>query len=215
MADIASLMDRIDSEFAQSEKQIKEFQARKVEEYHGRQERLELFAKVCDQLRDTWRPRLEALAQKFGDKVKVTPTITPSGREAAFVFKTQLAEVILRITATTDLDVRNLVLDYNLHILPILMKFESHARAEFPLDNVNAEAVGNWIDDRVVDFVKVFLSLHQNEFYLKDHMVMDPVTSTRFPKYCAAAMLEWEGKKFYFISEETRDDFAKKNGISK
>lgn len=214
MADIASLMDRIETEFAQAERQIKEFQTQKVEEFHGRQQRLELFAKVCDQLRDTWRPRLDALAKKFGDKVQVTPTITPSGREAKFQFNTPLANVILRFSATTDADVRDLVLDYDLHILPILMKFESHVRTEFPLEKVDPEAVANWIDDRLVDFVKVFLSLHQNDLYLKDHMVMDPIASTRFPKYCAAAKLEWEHQNFYFISEETRDEFAKKNGIS-
>lgn len=213
MADIATLMERIDAEFAQSDRQIKEFQTRKVEEYHGRQQRLELFAKVCDELQETWRPRLDALARKFGDKVQVTPTITPSGREATFEFKTSLAHIILRVSAATDEDVRNLVLDYNLHILPILMKFEPHMRVEFPLEKVDSEAVGSWIDDRIVDFVKVFLSVHRNELYLKDHMVMDPVSCTRFPKYCAAATLDWEHQKFYFISEETRAEFAKQHGI--
>jgi len=72
MADVNSLLSRIDAEFLASEKQIKEFQTQQVREYHGRQERLELFSQACHQLRETWRPRLEALAQKFGDKVKLT-----------------------------------------------------------------------------------------------------------------------------------------------
>lgn len=214
MSDVTNLMSRIDAEFSASEKQIKEFQAQKVQEYTGRQERLELFPKACEQLSDIWRPRLEALARKFGDKVQLTPSVTPSERGVTFKFNSPLADIVLRFSVSTDFDVRNLVLDYDLHILPILMKFEPHARAEFPLEAPDAEATARWIDDRIVDFVKTYLSLHKNEYYLKDHMVEDPVAYTRFPKYAAAATLDWLGKKYYFVGEETRQAFAKKNGIT-
>jgi YHS domain-containing protein len=214
MADVSSLLSRIDAEFAASEQRIKEFQSQKVEEYKGRQERLELFSKVCDQLRDTWRPRLEALAKKFGDKVQVKPTVTPAGREATFKFQSPVAQITLRFSASTDTDVRNIVLDYDLDILPILMKFESHARTEFPLEAVDAEATARWIDDRIVDFVKAYLAVHQNQYYLKDHMVTDPISNTKFPKYAAAATLEWQGTKHFFVGEETRQEFMKAKGIS-
>ena len=214
MADLNSLLSRIDAEFSASDKQIKEFQTHEVQEFHGREQRLELFSKACDQLRDTWRPRLEALAKKFGDKAKLTPTVTPTGREATFQFSSPLADIVLRFSVSTDFEVRKLVLDYDLHILPILMKFEPHVRAEFPLEAPDAEATAKWIDDRIVDFVKTYLSLHQNEYYLKGHMVVDPISYTRFPKYAAGATLDWQGTKHYFIGEETRQAFAKKNGIS-
>lgn len=214
MADLDTLMSRIETEFAANEIKIKEFQAQQVQEYQGRQERLELFATVCENLRNVWKPRLEALARKFGDKVKVTPAVTPSGREATFQFRSSLADIVLRFSASTDAEVRHLVLDYNLHILPILMKFEPHARIEFPLEAVDAAATAKWIDDRIVDFVKTYLSLHHNEYYLKGHMVADPISQTQFPKYAAAATLDWQGTKYYFIGEETRREFAKKNGIS-
>lgn len=214
MADVKDLLNRLDVEFSSAETQIKEFQAQKLQEYHGRQQRLELFSKACEQLRDTWRPRLEALAAKFGDKVKVTPSVTPAMREATFQFRSPLADIVLRFSASTDFEVRNLVLDYDLHILPILMKYEPHARVEFPLDAIHADVIGQWIDDRIVDFVKTYLALHRNEYYLKDHMVSDPVTLTRFPRYAAAATLDWGGTKYYFISDETRRDFATKHGIS-
>jgi YHS domain-containing protein len=164
-------------------------------------------------LRDIWRPPLEALAAKFGDKVKVTPTVSPTSRDATFRFKSPLATIDLRLSATTDFEVHNLVLDYDLHVLPILMKMEPHARAEFPLGGVNSEAVRRWIDDRIVDFVKTYLSLHENENYLRDHMVADPISATRFPKYAAAEILEWNGNKYYFVGKETRAEFEKKNKI--
>lgn len=213
MADVNNLLSRIDAEFSAAEQQIKQFQTQQVQEYHGRQQRLELFVKACEQLRETWRPRLEALATKFGDKVKLTPTVTPTAREATFQFSSPLADIVLRFSASTDFEVHKLVLDYDLHILPILMKFEPHARVEFPLESVDAEATARWIDDRIVDFVKTFLSLHRNEYYLKDHMVADPISGTRFPKYAAAATLDWQGTRYYFVGDETRREFANKYGI--
>ena len=214
MADLNSLLNRIDAEFSAADKKIKDFQAQEVREYHGRLERLEQFQKVCDQLRDAWRPRLEALSKKLGDKAEVIPVITPTQREVSFKFNSKLAEIILRLTVTTDFDVRNLVLDYNLHILPILMKYEPHVRLEMPLDAIDPTVIGNWVDDRLVDFIKTYLALHQNEFYLKDHMVVDPICNTRFPKFAAAASINWQGKEFYFVSEETRGEFAKQHGLS-
>jgi hypothetical protein len=213
MSDLDGLLNRIDAEFSAADKSLKEFQAREVEAYHGRQERLEKFQRTCEQLKEIWQPRLEALAKKLGEKVNVKPTATPSHREATFRFNSTLADIVLRFSVSTDFEVRNLVLDYDLHILPILMKFEPHSRVEFPLDAVNPAAVASWIDDRLVDFVKTYLAVHQNQFYLKDHMVVDPISSTRFPQFAAAGSVNWEGQKFYFVSGETRAEFMTKHGI--
>ena len=53
----------------------------------------------------------------------------------------------------------------------------------------------------------------EQEIYLKDQMVEDPVAHVRFPKVAAATTLEWQGKTFYFIGEETRREFEKQQGI--
>ena len=127
---------------------------------------------------------------------------------------TNLAKIEARFRASTDPDVRHLVLDYDLDILPILMKFEPHSQAEFPLEAIDPQAVARWIDDRIIELVRTYLSLHQNEFYLKDHMVVDPVAGVRFPRYAAASVLEWQGKKHHFISESTRREFEKRNSIT-
>jgi YHS domain-containing protein len=44
-------------------------------------------------------------------------------------------------------------------------------------------------------------------------MVVDPVAGVRFPRFATASVLEWKGKKYYFIGEKTRSEFEKKNGI--
>ena len=58
-----------------------------------------------------------------------------------------------------------------------------------------------------MEFAQTFLSLGSNEYYLKDHMVEDPVAHVRFPKFVAGATVERGGKTYYFISDETRREF--------
>lgn len=92
------------------------------------------------------------------------------------------------------------------------MEYERHAEIAFPLEQVDSEAIARWLDDRMVGFVKTYLSLHQNEYYLKDQMVDDPVARVRFPKLAAGATRQREGKTYYFVSEETAAEFDKQPG---
>jgi YHS domain-containing protein len=209
MPDINSLASRIDAEFSAVEGKVKKFQAQQVEEHKQRQKRLEQLGKVFDELRDIWRPRLELLVKKFEGRVQTTPRIQPSTREAIFEFKSNLAYVRLKFSASTDRDIQNVILSYDLEIIPVLMRFQPHAEVEFSLNAVNKVAVAKWVDDRIVEFVQTYFSLGENEIYLKDQMVEDPVAHVRFPKAAAATSLEWQGQKFYFIGEETRREFEK------
>jgi YHS domain-containing protein len=213
MADISSLAGRIDAQFSAVAEKIKKFQQEKVEAHKARQERLGQLDKVLDELRGIWKPRLELLVKKFGDRVQVTPRFVPGTREANFEFQSKVARVRLKLSASTDRDVQKVILSYNLDIIPVLMRFTPHAEIEFPLQKVDKEAVAKWVDDRLVDFVQTYLSVSQDETYLKDFMVEDPIAHVRFPNMAAGATLEWQGKKFYFIGEETRREFAKQNKI--
>jgi len=212
MPDVATLIDRIDAEFSTLDDKIKRAQSERLQEYHERQNRLTLFEQQLDALPAVTKPRLEALIQRFGDRVKVTPRIASSSREVSLHFQSELARIRLRFSAATDHEVRHLILNYNLEILPVLMQFDSHQQAEWPLDAMDQPAIASWVDDRIVDFVKTYLSLHENEYYLKDHMVEDPVAGVRFPRYAAAATVDWSGKTYYFIGDETRQEFETQHG---
>lgn len=213
MPDVNSLASRIDAEFSAIEKKIKKLQAGHVEQHKQRQMRLEQLSKVFGELREIWRPRLELLVQKFGDRVKTTPRIVPSTREVAFDFQSRLARVRLKLSASTDRDVQQAILSYDLEIIPVLMRFKSHDEIAFPLNAVDKEAVAKWIDDRIVDFVQTYFSMGENEIYLKDQIVEDPIAHVSFPKLAAAATLDWQGHEYYFIGDETRREFAKQNNI--
>lgn len=210
MVEVNTLQARLDAEFAANEQRLKSLQTEAVQAYEGRQERLTLFEATCQSLRRIWLPRLELLARKFGDQVEVNPHITRELRHVIFDFESNVARVQLHLSASTDTEVRKLVLDYNLDILPILMAFEGHVQAEFPLETIDPAAVGKWMDDRIVDFARTYLAMSQNEHYLKDHTVTDPVAGVKFRKSAAAATLERGGKTLYFIADKTRSEFEKR-----
>jgi YHS domain-containing protein len=214
MPDISNLASRIDAEFSTVEEKVKKFQVEQVETHKQRQQRLEQLGKVFDQLREIWGPRLELLLKKFERRVQTTPRIVPSAREATFDFQSHLAHVRLKLSAFTDRDIQKLILGYDLEIIPVLMRFKHHDEVEFPIDKVDKEAVAKWIDDRIVDFVQTYFSMGENEIYLRDSIVEDPIAHVRFPKQAAATSLDWQGQKFYFIGEETRREFAAKNKIA-
>jgi len=214
-SDMKGLLDRITAEFAKSKAKLESLRQQKVDEYQGRQDRLALFEKACESLKGVWRPRLEGLKQAFGDKVQLRPQVETGRRQAEFSFTSNLAQIGLAFTAATDVDVRNLVLEYSLTIVPVLLSYPDKARLEQPLDRIDPKATGAWIDDRIVEFVKTYLSLHENEYYLKPHMVEDPVARVRFPKFAAASTLERGGKTLYFISSLTREQFEAKEGADR
>ena len=109
----------------------------------------------------------------------------------------------------------NVIFNYDLQIMPILMKYDAHAELSLPLDAIDEETLAKWVDDRLVQFVQTYLSLHENQYYLKEHMVEDPIAQVQFPKYAAGATLESEGKTHYFIGEETRREFEKQQAAAK
>ena len=65
MADIDQLLGRIDAEFSAMKQRVETHREKFVEEFQGRKQRLDLFAKVCERLRKVWTPPLEA-----GQKVR-------------------------------------------------------------------------------------------------------------------------------------------------
>jgi hypothetical protein len=207
MADVNHLVARINAEFSAHREKATQFRAEQAQDHKDRQQRLERLETVFDQLREVWRPRLESLAAQFKDSVKTTPNIAPGQRRVVFEFQSPLARVHLQFSASTDSDVKKVVLAYDLDILPIYMAFEKHAEIAFPIPQVDLDAAAKWLDDRIIGFVKVYLSLYENEYYLKSHMVEDPVARVRFPKFVAGATLQRDGKTLYFISEDTRREF--------
>lgn len=208
MADIDAFVKRLDEQAAQVRGQVERKQAEFQQAYEARKDRYQIFLRVLGELQGVARPRLEKLAEHC--KFSATPTDNPDGRSALLDFKTPVAHVRLRLSVTHDTEVRNLVLGYDLEILPIFIKFNPHSELQIPIDKVDRAAVESWLDDRLIEFAQTYATIHLTDQYNVDHMVLDPVANVRFPKVYAHSSLEQGGKTYYFISDQTRREFGQR-----
>jgi len=202
------------SEFAARAERLKSAEAEKAQQSQEREQRMAQFNKACDELRDVWRPRLEEFAKQFGESVKITPTVSPAAREAKVLFNTDLANVNLTLSVTASADIAKLVLDYDLRIIPMFFEYERTSRLEVPLNKIDRDAVGRWLDDRLVSCVKAYLSIQDNQYYLKRAMVEDPITKAKFLPDNAAATLQHDGRTHYFSSSDSLREFKMKHQIA-
>lgn len=214
MPEVASLTSRIDAEFANFQQKVSTFQQEAEQAYHAREQRYrEQFEPAVHRLVRLLKPRLEVLVDKFKDKVHVEPVMTEHVRQVTFKFDSRMARIELTFRLSHDTDVRNLILDQTLEVLPIFMQFEKHASLSMPLDKIDENAAVKWVDDRIVAFVQTFIAIHQNRYYQKDTLVTDPVSGTEMPRYAARCTLESDGKTYYFVSDETKREFEKQQRV--
>lgn len=215
MPDLQSLTSRIDAELAGFQKNVEQFQTNAKAEYDAREARFhDLFAPASKRIADLIRPRLQVFVDRFKDRVQVEPVVTEHLREVTLKFDSPLARIASIFRLSHDAEVKNLVLEQELEVLPILMSFEPPASLTMPLDKIDDDKITRWVDDRVVYLVQTVGAIHRNQNYLKDHLVIDPIAGVQMPKYAAKAKLEAGGKTYYFISEETRQAYAKQHNIA-
>lgn len=210
MSDATPLAQRIQAEFQARAERQKTVEQQRTQEAQDREKGLAAFGKICDDLKSVWGPRLEEFAKQFGDKIKMTPSVSPSQREAKVAFLTSMASMDLTFRVAPSSDWAKIVLDYDLLIVPIFFEYERNARLEMPFDKVDKDAVAKWLDDRLVSCVKAYLSMQDNQLYIQRAMVEDPITKAKFLPEDAKAKLDHGGKTLYFSSEDSLRQYKEK-----
>jgi YHS domain-containing protein len=160
------------------------------------------------------KPRLEALAKRAGDRASVTPTVSESRRSAKFDFQSSKAHITLTFSVAPDRDLKNAVVEYDLQIVPVLWRFDSHSEFSTSVAALDETGLTKWLDDRIVGFVELYMQIHEGEIYDKAEYVEDPIAKVKFPKFAAGATLEHGGKTHFFIDDNTKREFAKQKGIA-
>lgn len=215
MSDVKKLQERIHGTIAAAREKVRQQQQPVLEDYTERQKLLEGFEKTRDQIRQLARPRLEALAEMFGDQVKVTPRVSQTRAAVTLEFKSSEAFITLTFSVVPDREVKNFVVEYDLEVMPVLTMYESHAEFWAPIDKFDSSALESWLDDWIVKFVEFYVRIHESEDFGRSNYVEDPVVNVKFPKFAAGATLEHNGTTYYFVNEQTRDDFARREGIAR
>jgi YHS domain-containing protein len=179
--------------------------------------RFQKFLPIADRIVAIAREKLERLKEQL--RFDVIPSHVQTerfySRSVTLDVKTELASIVrLGFRLTHDSDVQTILLDYNLEIIPVFFRYNPHARLEMPLESYDEVAVGKWLDDCIVEFANAYLEMHTTKQYLERVMVSDPVAGISFPKHFAAATFNRDGTTYYFISEETSREFAKRHGLT-
>jgi YHS domain-containing protein len=206
------LSQRIGAEFQAARRRIEELQERAAQEAESIGDRYERFeelrARICDEILP---PRIESLVQHF-ENVEQIPHRHRLGGDLVLSFAHTPecpAKVELKLSVTHDERIEHLIVTYDLKILPVFIKFDPHATLEFPLEQVDEQQLESWLDDRLVAFVQTYLSMQFVDQYQRENMVSDPVASIRFPKSFAKTTSQYKGHTYYFLSEESKEEFEK------
>jgi YHS domain-containing protein len=211
------LATRLDAVIEEARGKVKSFQAEAETSRREIRERFEKFLPIADRIVALAREKLEPLRERLQFDVIPSQYQTERlySRSVTLDVKSELAGVIkLRFGLSHDSDVRHIMLDYNLEIIPVFFRFNPHDRLDMPLEAYDEAAVGRWFDDRLVEFANSYLEMHLMKQYQGRVMVSDPVAGISFPKYFAAATLDHDGTTDYFISDETRREFAQQHGLT-
>jgi hypothetical protein len=196
---------------------VEAFQSEAAATQQGIRDRFREFLPLADRVVAIARQKLEQLRERLQFEVAPSHVQTDRlySRSVTLDVKSELAGVIrLGFRLTHDTEVRNLLLDYILEIVPVFLRFNPHARLEMPLESFDEAAVGEWLDDCLVEFANTYLEIHSTRQYQERVLVSDPVAGISFPKYFAAATLDHDGTTRYFISEQTRGEYAKRHGLT-
>jgi YHS domain-containing protein len=213
MTDLDTLIRRIDQELAVDVKRETAAWAEVARENRERGPRLACYEAVAKHIIELLRPRLNAFIERFKPVVKAETRVREHTRAMNLTFDSTVAKVTLTFEVFPDRDVRHVRLECTQEIIPVLIHNDRQSALEFPLDAVDDNAVVQWFDDRVVAFVKAYLALVRQDValkeHLKDYLVEDPVAKVRFPKYLASSTLERDGRTYFFVDEQTRQEFEK------
>jgi len=174
MSEINTLKEQIDAQLTAAAHRAEVGRQEAAREQQAREARLAKFDAAVELFCTIWRPRLQLLRSRFAELVKVNPVIKPHNREATFSFVSERYKIELKFSAGPDYDIRNLILEYDLQIIPVLIKFDSHSRLVQPLDKIDERAVADWLDERILGFVGTYVALQGDTFFL-EHLARSSV----------------------------------------
>jgi YHS domain-containing protein len=213
MTDINALINRIDQEIAAEVGRQKTGWAEVVQANRERRLRLQRYETGANHIIELVKPRLDAFIERFKAVVRAEPMVREHTRAVNLTFAATVAKATLCFEVFPDQNVNHVRLECTQEIIPAVVRYDKQSVLEFPLDGVQDDAVVKWFDDRIVAFVKAYITLVRQDTalqeQLKEQFVEDPVARIRFPKYLASSTLERDGRTYYFVDEETRREFEK------
>ena len=210
MADLSNLEHQIKEKLALSEERQqlrKDHLQQRMAETEARHQR---YTALADRLmQEVIRPRMEKL-KSFFDNARM-PEARNSRHNCCCQFEHTPrfpATAGLEIGVTRDGEVRTLVLQYELDILPVFFPVEGRDHLTMLLDQVDEGKATAWVEGKILSFADTYLRLETSAHYQEKNIVTDPVCGMRLNKAFAPAQMTHLGHTYYFCVPECRARFA-------
>ncbi|MHC4974059.1 MAG: hypothetical protein ACYTG3_17195 [Planctomycetota bacterium] len=205
-----NIEERIDAELAAAESRLSEVRGKAAADFENLAERYQHFVEITEKLlTDPRAGYLQKLADRF-ENAELTRSQTRIGffGELRFRYTAKFpASVTLSLALTHDSTVRNVFCTYDVEILPIFMNYERHDEISFPVDAFDFDQAFQWVDDKIVGFVRTYMELQFAEQYQKENLVTDPVVGVRFSKIHAHAQETYQGTTYFFLTQDSHTLF--------
>jgi YHS domain-containing protein len=210
MANLNDLERRIKEKLALSEER------EQLQKDHFRQRMVEAEARhreytaLADRLmKEVIRPRMEKLKTLFGNARMPEARNSRHSCCCQFEHTTRFpATANLELGLTRDGEIKTLVIQYQLEILPAFFPIEGRDQLALPLEQVNESEVVAWVEAKILHFVDTYLRLETSDHHQEENIVTDPVCGMRVNKAFAPAEITYRGKTYYFCIPECRRRFA-------
>ena len=207
MNSLSELDIRIAEKLADQREQAYQHFNHQAERWHQWQERHQRYTALADHLvRDIIRPRLVTLANHF-DNAELLAGDQTGRHQCICTFKhapRYPATARLELAVTRDGSAQNVLLLYDLSILPVFFHFVGHDELTVPLEDMNDATAAAWFDDKIMCFLNAYLNLETLGQYQVENETIDPVCGLRINKLYAAEHTHYHGKTYYFCVPECR-----------
>jgi YHS domain-containing protein len=154
------------------------------------------------------KPRLRTLASFFPN---AAPDRTERGDRCIYWFgycERFPADVKVEMAVEHDEPIENLVVHYELYIVPAFLKYDAHDKLTMRLAAVDDEAVARWVETKLLAFLDTYLRLDRGAEDFQDEVVVDPVCGMRISRATGGATIDYLGHPYFFCSDECRQRFA-------
>jgi YHS domain-containing protein len=210
MADLTDLERKIKEKLSLSEERQhlqRDHLQEQMAEAEARQRR---YTALADRLiQEVIRPRLEKLNALF-DNARMSET--RSSRHTCccqFEHTTRFpATARLELSVTRDGEIKTVVLQSQMEILPVFFPLEGRDHLTMSLNEADEAKAAAWVDAKILYFVDSYLRLETSGQHQQENIVPDPVCGMRVNKAFAPAQMSYRGQTYYFCVEECRARFA-------
>lgn len=182
-----------------------------AEQYMSAMEaRRERFERLSTQLNEAViQPRVETLAGYFPNASLVRDE--PAGHCSCWFGYTERFPSTTKVSFVVEHDVRfeKVAVCYETWMTPVFIKFNERDKLTSPLFDLKVDQVSTWVEERLLEFLDLYLQIDRGGDDLDEDAATDPVCGMRISRSAAAASDSHLGHPYFFCSRECQERFAR------